>query len=472
MSSKTKILLVDDEKIIRTTLAEILKKESYNLEIAERGKEALKKINEECFNIIIVDIKLPDMNGLEVLRIAKEKDHDICGIIITAYPSITTAITALKNEAYDYIIKPFDVDRVKFTIKKCLEKQNILSKNNELIKELSYEKEELQIILQIGSKMSSMLNLEKLSDFIIDKACDLTNAEKGSLMLIENDKLVIKGAKGLSKKIIKDVKIGLGQAISGWVFAKYGKPLLVKDIENDIRIQGMDRSKGNYRTKSFLSLPLKVKGKSLGVVNITDKIDNNNIFNKDDLKHLSIIINQSAVAIENARLCEELSSQATTDDKTNVYNYRYFKMHLFKELARAERYSFPLSLIMIDIDNFKEYNDVLGHIMGDNTLKDFGQIFKKNTRSLDIVCRYGGDEFCIILPHADAYAAYNVAEKIRKSTEKWNFSKKTKVDLAISIGISVHKKGGTQDELIKQADIALYRSKEHGRNISTIFSGE
>lgn len=469
MKKKIKILIVDDDKTICTTLAQILREEKYEVVAKETGKSALALLDKYDFNVIIVDLKLPDIDGLTLLEKVREKIPDIIGIVITAYPGADTAISALKKEVSDYIIKPFDVNQIKVTIRKSLERKMLERENRKLLSILTNDKENLTKILQIGRKMSSFRSVKKIANFLVEKSCELLKAEKGSLMLLEKDKLVIVASKGIDKKVAKTVSVKLGEAIAGWV-AQYGKPLLVKDIEKEMRISSTRRQK--YKSKSFLSLPLKVKGKVIGVVNVTDKIDENKIFNTNDLKYLSIIVNQGAAILENTMLYEKLANEAITDSITGVFNHRYFKIQLQREIKRSKRYSYPLSLIMIDIDYFKKYNDTYGHLMGDLTLKLIAEVLKDNIRTSDILCRYGGDEFVIILPHTNLLSAMNVAEKLRKTVENYNLYRggpnksKKQIHLTISLGISAYRDGDTAEELIKQADQALYRAKKSGRNNS------
>ena len=469
MKKKIKILIIDDDEVIRTTLARILEEEKYNAVAFETGGEALNEIKKQDFNIAIVDLKLPDTDGLTLLDNIRKKIPDICGIVITAYPEMNSAISAVKKQAYDYIIKPFDVNQIKMTIKRCIEKQRLEKENKMLLETLSDEKEKLTKILHTSRKVCLLHTVNEVANLIVKKACTLLKAEKGSLMLIENDRLLIAASQGLDNNGVKKTNITLGKEVAGWV-AKYGHPLLVKDIENDLQI--IHTSKGNYKSKSFLSLPLKIKDKIIGVINITDKIKEDKIFENNDLKYLAIMINQGAAVIESAKLYERLNDEAITDSVTGVFNHRYFKVNLQQETKRALRYSLPLSLIMIDIDIFKKYNDIYGHIKGDITLKLIASIIKNHVRTSDIVCRYGGDEFVIISPNTDIASAMKVAEKLRNAVERYDFckeEKKKKVNLTFSLGVSTYQKGVTEEELVQQVDHALYRSKKAGRNTTTPF---
>src|SRR4030065_163537 len=153
--------------------------------------------------------------------------------------------------------------------------------------------------------------------------------------------------------------------------------------------------------------------------------------------------------------------------KSSLYNHRYFRVRFKVELERANRYKRPISLIMIDIDFFKHYNDAHGHPQGDEVLKSFSVILKKTIRDSDIACRYGGEEFAIILPETGGELAFAAAERVRKAIETNDFPGGETQPCGrgtVSMGVSSYTEGMSADELLKSADNALYRAKEEGRN--------
>jgi len=464
MKNEVNILVLDDEQVIRETLGIILEEEGYDVITAETGKEAIEEAKKVTLNVAIVDFKLPDMDGLVVINALKESNPDLCALMITAYGTMETTIKALEAGAYDFILKPFDPEYIKSVIRRGLEKQRLIAERDELLKSCQNERVKLGIILQIGQAMNAILNLNELANFVVNKVTEVARAEKGSLMLIDksNGKLYIKSAKGLAPEIVEKTQIKIGEGIAGWVASKE-TPLLVTDIENDPRT--LQENRPAYKTRSFLSLPLKVKDKLIGVFNLADKVSGE-LFTEDDLRFLTVIVYQAAIQIENIELYEEEKRLAITDSVTSVFNHRYFQERLTDEINRAERYPHPLSLMMVDIDSFKSYNDKYGHQMGDFILREIAQAMKINVRKVDIISRYGGEEFTIILPETNAEQAYIVAEKIRKKIET--------VGLTISIGIAEYRKTMGKDELIKEADEALYQAKREGKNKTYIFveSGE
>lgn len=339
----------------------------------------------------------------------------------------------------------------------------VLNKERQrIIKELS----SFQLII---SEINSNPDLDRVLDLIIQKAIQIVEAERGSLMLFDpqSEELYIKSSVGLSKRTISGVRIKPGEGIAGWVF-KEGKPLLIKEGAKDLRFKKFEEIE--VELKSIISVPLKIKNQAIGVINADNKREGD-VFNTDDLQLLSAFANQVAIAIQNAQLHQEIKGLAITDGLTDLYNFRYLQERLEEETKRAQRFRRPLALIMADIDYFKEFNDTYGHPEGNKVLKVLANILKANVRGIDIVGRYGGEEFIIILPEADREEAQKIAERIRIKVEEYNF--KNKEDhlnnlnrkITLSLGVtSYFQESISPQNLIYKVDQALYQAKRKGRN--------
>jgi len=217
---------------------------------------------------------------------------------------------------------------------------------------------------------------------------------------------------------------------------------------------------------SFISVPITVARKTLGVFLV--ETEGKKFHTDAEIKTLSFFANEVGIALENARLYKKVESLSTTDGLTGLYNHRYFQELLYDELNRADRYKHPLSVLMMDVDLFKKYNDTYGHQFGDAILAAIAKIIRENVRTTDIAVRYGGDEFCVILTETDRDGAAQKAEMIRSAVEIYPFSfkeKKSDLKLTISVGTASFPWDATnKEDLTKKADDALYRSKEKGRN--------
>jgi diguanylate cyclase (GGDEF)-like protein len=158
---------------------------------------------------------------------------------------------------------------------------------------------------------------------------------------------------------------------------------------------------------------------------------------------------------------------ASTDGLTEVYNHRAFQERLAQEIARANRYSHPLSVLMIDVDHFKVYNDTYGHPRGDLVLQDLARLLREISRASDTVARYGGEEFAIILPETDSVSAQKFGERLREQVERYPCPGKERMPggtLTVSIGVATHVSPGSKEVLLQVADMALYTAKREGRN--------
>jgi len=221
--------------------------------------------------------------------------------------------------------------------------------------------------------------------------------------------------------------------------------------------------------REYIVVPLVTKQVTVGVLLVDNCISNRTI-DETELVPVTSFANQVAMTIENAKLYQKIEYLALIDGLTNVYNHRYFVENLVAEIDRMSRYEKDgfLSLIMIDVDHFKHYNDTNGHMAGDAVLMEVGQILKRLTRKVDLAARYGGEEFVIMMPATQREGAGKLAERIRIEIEKYPFEFKASQPtgkLTISLGVSTYPEDGkTGEAIIEAADRGLYMSKTSGRN--------
>jgi len=302
---------------------------------------------------------------------------------------------------------------------------NDVSEKKQLEKQVALEKKKLEEILSFDEKVGSIRKLDKLYDFIVERTSHILDAQRCSLMLYDkhSQELCMKASKGLDHEIIGKIRPTIDDGVAGLAI-KEGTPILVKDITKDEMFQKKEGS--DYLSHSFVCMPIKLDHTPIGVLNVTDKKVNgkNAVFTKIDLKILRSLVREIAVAMENVKLYKELKFLTITDPLTHIYNYRQFSKSLDREIRRIKRYPAPIALIMMDIDNFKDYNDSFGHNNGDVLLKKIGHIFQCNLRDTDIACRYAGDEFIAILPQTDIEGAKKAAKKIKNAIENTTFKKR------------------------------------------------
>jgi diguanylate cyclase (GGDEF)-like protein len=187
-------------------------------------------------------------------------------------------------------------------------------------------------------------------------------------------------------------------------------------------------------------------------------------FNVNDTQPLESVADICATAIQNAHYVERVKQLAYLDGLTGIFNRRFFELRIVEEIDRARRYGSGLAILMVDIDQFKRLNDEFGHLLGDEVLRQVSSIFHQQLRKIDVLCRFGGEEFAILLSQTNAVHALGVAEKLRKSVETWQFPGVPR-PVTISAGTANYPEhGSTRDELVKAADAGLYLAKQAGRN--------
>ncbi len=278
-----------------------------------------------------------------------------------------------------------------------------------------------------------------------------------SYMALSGDALVIERAFGLPQGIALGRKVPLGDGVAGWV-VRMKKPLLVKDLKREVRF--IDPKPG-YQTDSFISVPVFLRKQVIGVVNVADRTDGRP-FDESDLEALLAMVEHMALCLENQKLRDDVAHLAATDPLTEIWNRRHFERRLEEELARAQRSEASLSLLMIDVDDFKAFNDTHGHTAGDAVLRGVSRSINSAVRTGDIVCRYGGDEFAVILPRADVVEALSVAGRIyqRVAAIPYTLEGEGPRHFSISVGVSSYPAiAAGKQELVDHADRAMYKAK-------------
>ncbi|MGM9991422.1 MAG: diguanylate cyclase [Candidatus Bruticola sp.] len=347
----------------------------------------------------------------------------------------------------------------------------------------------LETLYDVGKALSAIDDREHLIKDILRYAASIVQAQKASIMLLNESTgyLEVAFVHGIDQKTEDNIKQGtrktcslkIGEGTAGQV-AKTRVPTIINNAADNPMFVRNESS----NVSSIMCVPLVVHDDLQGVLNITNK-EMGAPFTSDDLQIILQVADQAAVALYNAHLYE----LAVTDGLTKVFIRRHFFSKFSEEIRRVDRSGAKLSLIMLDIDFFKSVNDTYGHQCGDYVLYEVASVLRSTLRDVDIIGRYGGEEFAIVLIDSDIEGAVKVACRIQHSLEQHRFTWKTEesgkeleLRISVSIGISCHSKPdssqsesgskqvSSQSELIKAADAALYYSKHHGRNRATVYS--
>jgi diguanylate cyclase (GGDEF)-like protein len=338
-------------------------------------------------------------------------------------------------------------------------------------KDLDRKVYEFKSLFNVANFVGSTFDLNSILDFILQSATHITKTPAGSIALYDkkNNELTIQSSIGLSDNFLKTVKWKVRTGGITKKILQSKEPLVITDTARYKHFNNPIALK--EKIKALMAVPLIYQEDILGILYVDDF--NVKEFSDDEKNLFSVLSAYASMVIKNAQLYQETKRLAITDGLTDLYNHNYFQDNLKSEIVRTKRYEHYLSLLMLDIDRFKNYNDTYGHVQGDSILKSLARILKKQTREVDIVARYGGEEFVIILPETGRKKAKSIAYRVKKAVEAHEFSAKDLPGgnkITISIGGAVFPDDAkAQKELIESADKALYKAKEAGRNRVVFF---
>ena len=290
---------------------------------------------------------------------------------------------------------------------------------------------------------------------------DLANIHR-KYSIVENSKF---------NKLVQDIKIPLSETKGGILASTIhnGKPLHINRKTSSPKEK--DPLMRFIKSNEFLSAPLKARDKIIGAI-VVDNLYTGNPITDSDIRILTMLADQAGLSVEKSQLYEKTLLKSHTDSLTSLFNHGYFQGTLENLILDAKTNNSQLSLIMLDIDNFKTYNDSFGHQVGDAILVEIANIIKASLRKHELACRYGGEEFAIILPETNKHAAFMISERLRKNIENTKFlSEEFNVELTVSLGVA-NFPANAQDKssLIACADNACLKAKRKGKNTTEIFS--
>ena len=309
-----RILVVDDEPRMTASLRALLSEEGHQTEGALSGEEAISRLHNAAFDVLIVDVRMPGIGGMEVLRASRAQNPDRPVIMMTAYASLESAVAAINEGAYDYLVKPIDLTEMRLTVRRAIEKHRLdlaritlLDELEEKNRTLSRRVVELNALHEVGAALSTTGELDKLLKAILNQATGVIGANYGSIMLLnpERETLSVAAASGIVLDRFEHLELPVGDSIAGLV-SSTGEPLIIEDVESDMRFRR--RNRPQFETKSLICAPLKTPNAVLGVINLSDKRDHQ-AFTHEDLRLLVTLAAQAAMAIEDAKHFQQVRRQ-------------------------------------------------------------------------------------------------------------------------------------------------------------------
>lgn len=377
MDNQIRVLVVDDEPKICYLIQELLSPEGYHVDVSFSGVEALQLIKKNKYQMLLTDLKMPGIDGLELIQRARDLNPEIRTIMVTGYATVDTAVQSLRHGVDDYIKKPFNVFELKKVVKQTLYTQQVATENTQLLNDLKKSNHELNIhkqgltekvqitgehltaaneelmkrinelaaINEISKAITSILDMDELLSLCLKEINEKLKVKHSSIMLVdeERNELVVKASQGHRSMQILGKTQKLDEGVAGRV-VRDKKPILVKDIRRDNRFNRSERP--DYKTKSFVSAPLILGGRVFGVINIIDKVSGES-FCETDVNLLCTIAGQVSIAVENSRLYEALEE--------NCFNMVKF---LADSLEAKDQYTSGHS------QRVSEYSSAIANIMG------------------------------------------------------------------------------------------------------------
>lgn len=465
MNRRGRILVVDDDGFSRTLYSSVLEEGGHEVILADGGPAAVALLHKETFDAVITDLIMPDVSGLEVLEEAQALPRPVDVIIVTGHGTVRNAVTALRAGAFDYISKPIDPEELRLSVQRLLSQRALLDENRELKSYVG--------LFRRCQALASCLDREQIQRLAIEalieemgavSAVFLAGSEKPQQNVEEtaagrSDWTPSGGNRSVMGKIHRALCAALG-----------GDPLAYPQV------QTLDGTAGaavaaDAKLASPLGPCMVIPVRSGTVVFgalFVGRTPKAAPFGLPDLGKADFFGKHVGLALENAVKYSEAKQLAYVDDLTELYNVRYLNFVLDKEIKRSRRYHQPLSVLFMDLDYFKGVNDRHGHVTGSRMLVEIAAIIKRCIRDTDVLVRYGGDEYTLLLPSTDGAGAMIVAERIRVSIETTEFKSDggDAFRLTASIGVACYPEHAREKkDILRMADAAMYHGKATSRNV-------
>jgi len=449
---KKRILIVDDDPTSLKILESMLPADRYNVVKANNGEEALESAFNQPPDLILLDIMMPGIDGYEVTRKIKKdkKTKDVPIIIITSLDGSETKIRGLEEGAEELLSKPVHATELLARVSSMIqlkEYRDQLTIRTLSGKSFGFMPKKQEEILIKQEEIHHILVVEdtEVDAKIVENALD---GETFHLTTIKNG---------------KDVFSTVGQDEIDLILLD----ILLPDIDG---FEICRRLKKEHKDIQIVivtcldDLESKIKGVELGADDFLVKP----IIGRELKARVKTLL-EKKVHLDSLRIhYREALGRSQLDWLTGLHNHGYFQQFLGYELKRSLDQGFPVSLIMIDVDDFKKYNDTLGHSAGDAILREMGQVIRNSIRELDFGARYGGEEFAVVLPYVGRENAINIAERIHKALSSHGFFHEESIELGkptVSMGVAIFpEEASNKGDLIIQADSMLYLAKQNGKN--------
>jgi len=447
-----RILIIEADPLYSDEFSGALRSRDYLVDCAVCGSDALAMLKEVKYDLIVADISFPDVDGVEFLSRVKLNNPSI-HILIATVPANLESALALKQSVFAYFLKPVNPNHLIHSVSQCFELLTIRQENERLKNMLN--------LLQSSQAIAGCLETERIYHLVLDAVAKDMGVTRYMGLFQSEKALEILQYRGITPEIASHFK-GVIQVHITRGLADNAFMIHVENVSgttSSVHETGID--------EAFLFFMRNNMGLLQGVIVLFNEPGQRLPNFEARKENVLFLMEQSLRAFENSRNYNLAKDMLFIDDLSGLYNYRYLEIALDRELKRIERYSSQLAVLFLDMDSFKMVNDTHGHLVGSQVLKEVGILLKASVRDVDVVIRYGGDEYTIILVETSPEAAGLVAERIRKLVASHNFLSESGLDIRLtcSIGYSCCPDDTlTKHQLLEMADNAMYAGKDSGKN--------
>jgi len=469
-----KILVADDDASLVRTLSWILKEHGYDVTTVPGGEGLLQRVEHDRPDLLLLDIMMPKVDGLQLLERLKSDDRfkDLPVLMVSSMPPEEATVKSLGLGAADFIPKPFRVRELLARVEAHLRVGKALAQARE-------EARSRAAMVDILHEVTDSLKPDEIYHILARRVARVLSISKCSMVLAKPNDTTGVVVAAYENPMLRNLQIELARYPEIQRALATGRVVLVQDVSTDSLYElervRWEREGIKVPTRSAVALPFSMKDQQVGVFFLRTTGDDPAL-TPADAQFAETVIRTAVAAIEKAYDFEtavsdklRLEKLASTDALTGIMNRRALNDALDSELDRARRYSLAVSILLADIDRFKQINDTRGHIAGDSVLRQMGELLRREARSVDVVARYGGEEFVVVMPETALHGAAIFAERIRRRVMARDFADpgEDPVHLTVSIGLASFpdERVHSADAFIALADQALYRAKNEGRNL-------
>ncbi len=475
-----RILVADDDQALLDTITWILKERGYHVIPVRGGENLLGRMDEERPDLLMLDIMMPKVDGLQLLEQVKRADRwrDLPVLMISSIPPEEATVKSLGLGAADFIAKPFRVKelvaRVDAHLRISRELRNARREAERRASEAAARAEMVDILHEVTEALAP----EEMYHILARRVAKVLNISKCSIVLAQPADKVATVVVAADNPMLRNLDIQLGRYPEVRKALSTNKPVLVQDVQTDPLYAAVRRQWEHegiaVLTRSVIAVPFTLRGQHSGVFFLRT-LGQDPPLTQASLEFAERVVGTAVNAIERAYELQSVESDkrryqelAAIDPLTGCVNRRTLVERLEAELERVQRYKLALSVLMIDLDRFKSVNDEHGHLVGDSVLRQVGELLLAEVRTVDVVARFGGEEFVVLVPETGPEGARISAERIRLRVAQHDFADggEQPLGVTVSVGITSLDPGEASDPeaVIARADDALYRAKRYGRN--------